>query len=123
VQQSLGSVAVTSVRDQLRALSPRDRRRLGEAGLAFGPIALYHPGLMTPAALQQRRALCAAERWPDPLPVPDQGDPRTLPARPEMPAGVYQALGYVLQGRRAIRADQRPAPRRGTGARRPRRRG
>ena len=123
LQQSLGSVAVTSVRDQLAALSPGDRRRLREAGLVLGPLALYHPGLMTPAALQQRRALCAAERWPDPLPVPDAENPGTLPARPEVPARVYEPLGYVLQGRRAIRADQRPGPGRGTGARRPRRRG
>jgi ATP-dependent RNA helicase SUPV3L1/SUV3 len=117
LQQSLGSVAADSVRDQLAALTGQERRRLREAGLVLGPLAVFHPALLSPEALDQRRALCAAERWPDPLPVPADGHPRTLPAHPELPARVYQALGYVLQGPRALRADHRPGPRRKPGPR------
>ena len=88
----------------------------------LGPLAVYHPALLTPAALHQRRALCAAERWPDPLPVPADGH-RTLPGAPRVPARVYEALGYVLQGPRALRADQRPGAPARNGRARPRRRG
>ena len=122
LQQSLGSVAIEAIRDQVAAIIPSERRRLRDAGLVLGPLAIYHPALLAPAALTQRRALVAAERWPDPLPAA-AGGARTLPAHPEVPARVYEAMGYVVQGQQAIRADQRPGPRRGTGERISRRRG
>ncbi|HEX3697875.1 MAG TPA: helicase-related protein [Polyangia bacterium] len=108
LQQNLGTVSVASARPQLEALPAAERRRLVGGGIVFGRLALFAPTLLTVSALHRRQALCAAERWPEPLPLPPpslaDGPPPCLSGDDE--AGLpYQALGYVPVGAWALRAD------------------
>ncbi len=107
LEQGLGTVAGASTREQLRELTGPERSLLAGQGIVLGRLAVFAPALLAPAALARRRALCAAELWPDRLPPPPatEGAPLTLPVLPELPARTYEALGFPLVGDLAVRAD------------------
>jgi ATP-dependent RNA helicase SUPV3L1/SUV3 len=103
VEQTLGSVLSSSTRQQSAELSPADRRALRRAGVVLGRVVTFAPALLTPAALQSRRALCAAELWPErPPPALDEG---RLEVQPGIPTRIYESLGYPLFAGLALRAD------------------
>jgi ATP-dependent RNA helicase SUPV3L1/SUV3 len=111
LEQSLGSVATASTAAQLRDLRPAERRHLLQAGIVLGHLAVFVPPLFSPDALRKRRALCAAELWPDAdPPIP----PAVGTAVVERSGGsdrIYEALGYVPLGdlidpEIAVRADE-----------------
>jgi ATP-dependent RNA helicase SUPV3L1/SUV3 len=105
LEQSLGSAVAP--RDQRRDLGGRERQRLVEHGIVLGRLALFSPALLAPDALAKRAALCAAELWPERLPVdPGPVPPLRLPVVPEVPARTYEALGYPVMGELAVRADE-----------------
>jgi ATP-dependent RNA helicase SUPV3L1/SUV3 len=117
LHQNLGSVSVAATRAQLEALAPAERRRLVAAGIVFGRLTVFAPRLLSPEALRRRQALCAAERWPSrwplrgaiseslpvclPIDIDDQLDDQT-----DAPALPYEALGYLVTGAWALRADE-----------------
>jgi ATP-dependent RNA helicase SUPV3L1/SUV3 len=107
LEQSLGSVAAGSTREQLGDLTGPERRLLGERGIVLGRLVVYAPALLDWPSLQKRWALCAAEIWPERLPAaPAAGEELpALPVLPEIPPGTYPALGYPLIGGFAVRAD------------------
>jgi ATP-dependent RNA helicase SUPV3L1/SUV3 len=108
LEQGLGTVASPSMREQLRELGGAERSLLTERGIVLGRLAVFAPALLTAAALEKRRALCAAELWPDRLPAwpASDGIPVTLPVLPEIPPRTYEALGFPLAGPLAVRADE-----------------
>jgi ATP-dependent RNA helicase SUPV3L1/SUV3 len=103
LEQSLGSVVASP---QVRELTAPERRLLAEHGIVVGRLAVYAPTLLAPAALEKRRALCAAELWPDASPPPVRGDGRQLDVVPGIPPRIYEALGYPLIDSLALRADE-----------------
>jgi ATP-dependent RNA helicase SUPV3L1/SUV3 len=105
--QSLGTVAAAGTREQTATLTGEERRRLASRGIVLGRLAVYVPTLLTPAALEVRRALCAAELWPHGQ-LPEVVAPRNMRLEwlPELPARIYEALGYPLAGEIPIRADE-----------------
>jgi ATP-dependent RNA helicase SUPV3L1/SUV3 len=108
LQQNLGSVSVASVRAQLEALLPAQRRRLVAGGIVFGRLAVFAPRLLTVDSLRRRQALCAAERWPEPLPLPPSSPAAGAPSWlsvDDQTALPYHALGYVLVGAWALHAE------------------
>ena len=126
LEQSLGSVAAASTLAQLRDLGAGERRRLVQGGIVLGKLAVFVPPLFSPEALRKRRALCAAELWPeiDP-PSPPASGAVVLGAVDQVPDRIYEALGYVPLGPEvapwiAVRADELEAIaheiRRGLGA-------
>ena len=107
LERNLGTVAAPPVRDQVRSLGGGERRALERAGVVFGRLVLFVPALLAPAAMRARRALCAAELWPDRLALPEDPAAPALPVVREIPARIYEALGYPLVGAAptALRAD------------------
>ncbi|HXI59741.1 MAG TPA: hypothetical protein VNO55_26925, partial [Polyangia bacterium] len=113
LHQNLGSVPVAATRAQLEALAPAERRRLVAAGIVFGRLMVFAPRLLSPEALRRRQALCAAERWPSRWPLPGaisdslpvcltvEGDDQA-----DAPALPYEAIGYLVVGAWALRADE-----------------
>jgi ATP-dependent RNA helicase SUPV3L1/SUV3 len=120
--QSLGSVAADPVREQLDALEGGERRLLVGGGIVLGRRVVFAPALLGPRALEQRRALCAAELWPGRTPPAAAGEqPARLAVSPEIPPRIYEALGYPVIDGAALRADLAEARAEGRG--RARRRG
>jgi ATP-dependent RNA helicase SUPV3L1/SUV3 len=104
VAEGLGSVARRHVDGQVDALSPKERRALQRLGLHFGARAVYFPLLLKPAAVAMRALLWSVAQQRPPLPVPPPG--RTSVSRdPQVPAGFYEACGYVVLGPRVVRLD------------------
>jgi ATP-dependent RNA helicase SUPV3L1/SUV3 len=106
LEQSLGSVTAQDAREQLRALGAGERRWLS-AHVVLGRLAVFVPALLSAGALEKRRALCAAELWPDqipPSPGRQHGELR-LPVDAAISPRIYQALGYPILGGLAVRAD------------------
>jgi ATP-dependent RNA helicase SUPV3L1/SUV3 len=109
LERSLGSVSAASTREQVRDLTRGERRLLGSHGIVVGRLAVFAPPLLAPRALIERSALCAAELWPQRLPLPGpSADVATLclPVVPEIQARLYQALGYLPMGGLCVRADE-----------------
>jgi ATP-dependent RNA helicase SUPV3L1/SUV3 len=103
LEQTLGSVLSSSTRQQAAELSPGERRTLRRAGVVLGRVVTFVPALLAPAALDARRALCAAELWPDRPPA--ALDDQRLEVLPSMPARIYESLGFPLFAGLALRAD------------------
>jgi ATP-dependent RNA helicase SUPV3L1/SUV3 len=102
--QSLGSVSRASALDEIRALKPADRRKLRALGIQIGREAAFMPTLLKPDVIGLRNLIWAAWTETSPLtPLP--------PGRVSMPASVdtkistYEAIGYTLIGKRAVRID------------------
>jgi ATP-dependent RNA helicase SUPV3L1/SUV3 len=116
LEQSLGSVATSSTLTQLRDLRPAERRALLHAGVVLGHLAVFVPPLFSPDALRKRRALCAAELWPETDPPSPPAVGTAVLLRADAGGGgvagrIYEALGYVplrelVDPEIAVRADE-----------------
>jgi ATP-dependent RNA helicase SUPV3L1/SUV3 len=113
LEQSLGTVSARDAIEQLRALDPASRARLGRLGVRLGEHVVYVPALLNPGAIQTRAALCNAYLTGT-LPGPRSARVRIEPPRPgavslrvapAVPTPAYAAIGYPVFGSRAIRAD------------------
>ncbi|MBV1861154.1 MAG: helicase [Nannocystaceae bacterium] len=104
LEQTLGAVPTSAVREELDALSVVDKAELAEAGVALGPVAVYLRGSVSPQKLAVRHALCAVwtkgstgeavVRDQPSWVVPGGFDTRGLPG-----------LGFVALGGMAVRVD------------------
>jgi ATP-dependent RNA helicase SUPV3L1/SUV3 len=113
LEQSLGTVSARDALEQLRALDPASRARLGRLGVRLGAHVVYVPALLNPGAIQTRAALCNAYLTGS-MPGPRSERVRIEPPRPgavslrvvpAVPTPAYAAIGYPVFGSRAIRAD------------------
>jgi ATP-dependent RNA helicase SUPV3L1/SUV3 len=106
LENGLGTVLASESRLQLRELEPDERGLLRRMGVVLGRAVVYAPALLAPRALRLRWVLCAAQLWPEVrLPAPD-AQVRVFEPDPEVPDEIYAALGFPLQGGRAVRADE-----------------
>jgi len=113
LEQSLGTVSARDALEQLEALDPAMRTRLGRLGVRLGQHVVYVPALLAPGVIRTRAALCNAylggnagprrERVRIEAPRPGAVSLRVEPA---VPVPAYAAIGYPVFGARAIRADQ-----------------
>jgi ATP-dependent RNA helicase SUPV3L1/SUV3 len=105
LEQGLGTVTTAQARGQLAELEPEERAALGRMGLVLGRTVVFAPALLSAPSLRLRWVLVAAQLWPAlRLPCPDPRA-RRLPFDPEIPARLYDALGFPLAGQHPTRAD------------------
>jgi ATP-dependent RNA helicase SUPV3L1/SUV3 len=104
LEQGLGT-ALVGEPEQLDELGPEERSLFRRMGLVPGERVVYLPALLSPRALLLRWALCAAQLWPEVRLSRPSSDARFLERDPEVPAGVYTALGFPLRDGRPVRAD------------------
>jgi len=104
--ENLGVCARHYLNDEIRTLSPEDRKALHRLGFWFGAHFVYLPRLLKPAPTRWRLALWGVwneiKGWPE---LPEAGVmwAETLP---KTPRGFYQTLGYRPVGVRAVRIDR-----------------
>jgi ATP-dependent RNA helicase SUPV3L1/SUV3 len=101
LEQSLGSVRASGPDAELEA---HERRVLLDHRIVLGRRAVFLPALLAPEPLRKRRALCAAELWP--VGSPPASGAAAIPLHPAIPERIYEALGYLLAGELAVRADE-----------------
>jgi ATP-dependent RNA helicase SUPV3L1/SUV3 len=104
LREALGLVTRASVRALVQSLTPEDRRLLARAGVRLAPRLVYMPALLKPAAAHVKALLWSLHHrhergWPN-------WDSRSsVPLDETLPSGLVAALGYVVLGPRAVRAD------------------
>jgi ATP-dependent RNA helicase SUPV3L1/SUV3 len=103
LEQQLGTVLAQDARAQLDALCPRDRELLGTAGVELGRRVVFARSLLGAGRMTARAALAAAHFGAE-LPLPRPGAV-SFPAPTRLAKSRVLALGYVLLGPRAVRAD------------------
>jgi ATP-dependent RNA helicase SUPV3L1/SUV3 len=105
LEQNLGTVLTARARGQVASLSREDRRLLARLGVRLGRRLIYLPALLSPQALLERAALCAASlRATASFEAPDPSA-ASVPVNAALQREVYTALGFPVFGPRAIRAD------------------
>jgi ATP-dependent RNA helicase SUPV3L1/SUV3 len=100
--EGLGTVPRRAVAEQVRALTPADRRQLSRLGVTFGRQGVFMAASLRPEATRLRVALAAARHGVPKGPLPDGGP--SLPA-PSSGDAYYLACGYLPAGPRLVRAD------------------
>jgi ATP-dependent RNA helicase SUPV3L1/SUV3 len=101
--EALGSLPLASVRPQVDALSPADRKALTRLDVRFGTETVFVASLLKPAAQSLRGLLWSIHRQ-KPHAEPPGARPAVV-ADPVLPDGYYDAVGYRLVGGVAVRAD------------------
>lgn len=103
VAEGLGSLPAATARDQVKALTEKDRKILARLGLRFGTESIFAPKLLKPHAQRLRAQLWAADAAAPLHAVPE--GLMSLDAAPEAPAAFYAAIGYRVFAGRAVRID------------------
>jgi ATP-dependent RNA helicase SUPV3L1/SUV3 len=103
LEQGLGTITARAAREQLRALTRDERRRLEELGIRLGlHLVFLAPGLK-PAMVQRRVALATAF-WGN-VAINPAPSAVSIPADSASDAGVFEAVGFPRAGGLAVRAD------------------
>lgn len=104
--EALGILPREILADLIAGLDQDDRRDLRSRKVRLGPILVFIPALNKPAAVRLRALLWALHQDKDlPVSVPADGivsceiDPATIDRH------FYQAIGYPVFGKRAVRID------------------
>ncbi|MBN1609728.1 MAG: helicase [Polyangiaceae bacterium] len=105
LEQNLGTVLTGHARDQVASLSQKDRHLLVRLGVRLGHRLIYLPALLSPQALLERAALCAASSLGTACFELSDPTAASVPASGALRRDDYTALGYPVFGPRAIRAD------------------
>jgi ATP-dependent RNA helicase SUPV3L1/SUV3 len=104
---ALGALSAATVASQVAALDRRDRAALSRQGVRFGTETLYIEPLLRPEALRVRGLLWAVRHGrPIPRLPPARRLGKPFAADPTLPASYYAALGFVVLGGLAVRADR-----------------
>ncbi len=105
--ENLGVMHRADLEDLIAGLDPDQRRLLRGKGVRLGPILVFLPALVKPAAIRMRALLWGV--WNDkPLPVTRPADGRvseTLADPKAVDRHFYRMIGYPVFGPRAIRID------------------
>ncbi|HXV73322.1 MAG TPA: hypothetical protein VD713_01195, partial [Sphingomonadales bacterium] len=106
VLENLGVVARHYIVEDIKALTPEDRKALHRMGFWFGANFLFMPKVLKPAPTKWRLALWGTwegvETWP---PLPEDGVMWAETLK-HTPRGFYQTLGYRPVGKKAVRIDR-----------------
>jgi len=103
LSEGLGNVAVSVARDQLSALSRRDRQILARLGVRFGVETIYMPAMLKQAPVALRAILAAV--YADLTPMVRDGGRTSMPVEEVWPNSYYLRVGYRPAGPIAVRVD------------------
>jgi ATP-dependent RNA helicase SUPV3L1/SUV3 len=109
--ENLGLLAREAVAGEVRQLGQDARRLLRRHGVRFGAYSLHVPALIKPQPSALRLVLyrlfqeASTGRPRDDWPEPPQAGLTSLDVGDGAPAAFYAAAGYILCGRRVVRAD------------------
>lgn len=102
--ESLGTLPVAPAREQVKALSPKDRDALARLGIRIGIETIYAPRLYKPAA-QRLCAILWAISQNTTIPANIPYGRLSLPAGITLPDGLARLWGYRAVGDRWVRED------------------
>jgi ATP-dependent RNA helicase SUPV3L1/SUV3 len=105
IEQGLGTLSLEDAAAQLRDLSADDEGVLRRLGVERGRFCLYVPRLFAAEPLRLRAVLCRTFLAPGPRPPLPRPDELVLSVASDVPRRAYQALGFVVLDRLAVRAD------------------
>ena len=103
IAESLGALPRCQVQSQIAALTKAERGVLAAQGVRLGLDWVYLAAMLRPRQLAFRALLWAVSA--DHYPVPAVPTMRAVPADPNLPPALYEAIGYAIKGPRAIRVD------------------
>ena len=86
-------------------IAAADRRALAAAGVTVGTAVAYAPALLKPRPMAARGLLWAVTARALPAPEPPPAGRTAIAVAPGVPAAYYAAVGFVVCGARAVRAD------------------
>ena len=104
LREGLGSITRSGAQAQISALSSQDKNVFRSCRIRVGPQTIYIASLLKPRIVALRALLWAVWKVQE---VPDVPSPglTTLPGKGGVPAGFYEAIGFVVMGDRLIRVD------------------
>ena len=102
--ESAGTLPRTALAEGLASLGPEDRKTIRHLGVTFGSLTLFHPGLLKPAAMRLRLALCAVRAGHSMSPVPMPGLSLLDQPSAELAAAAVVA-GYFPFDQQMLRID------------------
>jgi len=102
--ENFGSLARTTAKSQIDALTKEDRKKLRRMGINIGRAGVYFPALLKPAPAQILGLLWALWNTPDAPPNVPHAGRVSLPSA-DFPPGYLEAIGYRPTGRLALRLD------------------
>ncbi len=105
LEQELGTATRESGREQLRALSRKDRRSLARLDVRLGTRYLYVASLLEPWHVALRSVLGGLRQTRRPLPSPPPAGAASAPVDRDVSADLYRVMGYPVLGERAVRVD------------------
>lgn len=103
--EGLGSTPRHQAETIIASLSQEERKILARYDIRLGRENLFIPALLKPAAQRMRALLWAVHAAHRPYPPPPPPGSVSLSVDPALPAGYYQATGYHVLGKTAIRLD------------------
>ena len=103
LEQGLGTTSAVAAREQLRALSPDERRCLERHGIRLGHHMVYVAAALKHAMVERRVALAAA--WWGPGVASPAPSTVSMAVDQPQPDALFQAIGFPRAGGRAVRAD------------------
>ena len=101
LERGLGTASARELSASLSALTALERRRLTEAGISVGYLAVFLPAALRRSALEQRAVLTGVFEPELTLPAPGKTNYETR----HLSANTWRCLGYVELGPRACRVD------------------
>ena len=102
--EAMGSLPRAPLQAQVAGLDAEARRSLRRLGIVIGRDSIFMPALLKPAAVALRALLWANQRGIAAPPAPAPGRV-SLPADDNLPTGFYEAVGFRVAGRLAVRID------------------
>ena len=103
--QALGNLPRSMASDALKPLEKSDRAALRRLGVTFGETSIYMPTLLKPAAARLKLMLAAIHRGTKALPLLPKSGAVALDVETSAEPWFYEAAGYRVIGKRAIRID------------------
>ncbi len=103
--QALGNLPRSSAMEALKPLEKSDRAALRKLGVVFGETSIYMPALLKPAAARLKLMLAAVYRDAKVLPPLPRSGAVALDIEAGAEPWFYEAVGYRVIGKRAVRID------------------
>jgi ATP-dependent RNA helicase SUPV3L1/SUV3 len=105
LERSLGTIASDGARAQISGLTDDDRGALARIGIRVGERATFAKPLLRATAMARRALLVSLAYEPARRPKPPRPSAVSFAIGPRIEPGACAAMGFLVVGRRAIRAD------------------
>ena len=103
--ERLGSMPRRGAAREIKALSPGDRAALARLGVRMGRHGVFLAAMLKPGPRAIRALLWAVHAGSDHVPPTPSGEALSVPIDGALPRAFYEAIGYRLLGRLALRLD------------------